>query len=286
MQLLHKIPAITTLQASLPISDRQIDRYEHKYVVAPEQVPEIRRFIRPFVYEDEHSIGDIPEYLVTTLQLDASNATLHYAKERKARTRFKLRIRTYGTGNECPYFLEIKRKINVMILKSRVVLQSKDYSKENILHPTSIIPFANESENMNYLEFVRLVREIGARPFVYVNYVRESYKGISERYARVTIDRRLRYRPARGSWTFPCQSARWYSMDTQTSLCREYPGQILELKAEAEFPEWMAEMVERFDLVSTGFCKYSKAMRLESLFQGSTYSEVSENCSYENGSDF
>jgi len=48
----------------------------------------------------------------------------------------------------------------------------------------------------------------------------------------------------------------------------------------------MAEMVERFDLVSTGFCKYSKAMRLESLFQGSTYSEVSENCSYENGSDF
>ena len=255
-------------------------------MVAPEQVPEIRRFICPFVYEDEHTIGDIPEYLVTTLQLDASNATLHFAKERKARTRFKLRIRTYGTGNECPYFLEIKRKINVMILKSRVVLQSKDYSKENILHPTSIIPFANEAENMNYLEFVRLVREIGARPFAYVNYVRESYKGISERYARVTIDRRLRYRPARGSWTFPCQSARWYSMDTQTSLCREYPGQILELKAEAEFPEWMAEMVERFDLVSTGFCKYSKAMRLESLFQGSTYSEVSENCSYENGSDF
>ena len=190
-------------------------------MVAPEQVPEIRRFIRPFVYEDEHSIGDIPEYLVTTLQLDAPNATLHYAKERKARTRFKLRIRTYGTGNECPYFLEIKRKINVMILKSRVVLQPKDYSKENILHPTSIIPFANEAENMNYLEFVRLVREIGARPFVYVNYVRESYKGVSERYARVTIDRRLRYRPARGSWTFPCQSARWYSMDTQTSLCRE-----------------------------------------------------------------
>jgi len=255
-------------------------------VVSPEQVPEIRRFIRPFVYRDEHTIGDIPEYLVTTLQLDASNATLHFAKERKAITRFKLRIRTYGTGNECPYFLEIKRKINIMILKSRAVLQPKDYSKENILQPTSIIPFANEAENMNYLEFVRLVREIGARPFAYVNYVRESYKGISERYARVTIDRRLRYRPARGSWTFPCQSARWYSMDTQTSLCREYPGQILELKAETEFPEWMAEMVERFDLVNTGFCKYSAAMRLESLFRGSTYSDVSENCSYENGSDF
>ena len=161
-------------------------------MVVPKQVPEIRRFIRPFVYEDEHTVGDIPEYLVTTLQLDASNATLHFAKERKAITRFKLRIRTYGTGNECPYFLEIKRKINIMILKSRAVLQPKDYSKENILHPTSIIPFANEAENMNYLEFVRLVREIGARPFIYINYIRESYKGISERYARVTIDRRLR----------------------------------------------------------------------------------------------
>lgn len=279
-------PAVSQKPAVGHRDDLQIDRYECKYVVAPEQVPEIRRFIRPFVRADGHAAGEVPEYLVTTLQLDAHNATLHYAKERKARSRFKLRIRTYGTDGGAPYFLEIKRKVNAMILKSRATLRPEDYSHDNLLRPATLITFADEAETMNYLEFVRLVREIGARPFVYVRYVRESYKGASERYARVTIDRRLSYRPARGSWEFPLQARPWYSMDTQTALRREYPGHVLELKAEAEFPEWMAELVERFDLVNTGFCKYSAAMRLESLFRGAAYADASENCSYEDGSDF
>ena len=266
--------------------DLQIDRYENKYVVAPQQVPEIRRFLRPFVRNDAHASGDVPEYLVTTLQLDSVNASLHYAKERKARNRFKLRIRTYGQDGSAPYFLEIKRKVNTMILKSRSTLRAKDYSRENLVRPTKLVSFSSPDENMNYLDFVRLVQEIGARPYVFVRYVRESYKGAGERYARVTIDRSLRYRPARASWDFPLRAKRWYSMDTQTALRREYPGYVLELKAEAEFPEWMAELVERFDLVRTGFCKYSAAMRLESLFRGSSYSAASENCSYEDGSDF
>ncbi len=280
------IKSVLPKTAVVPRDDLQIDRYEYKYLVAPEQVPGIRRFIRSFVRADAYAEGKVPEYLVTTLQLDAVNGALHYAKERKARSRFKLRIRTYGTDGNAPYFMEIKRKVNMMILKSRATLQCDDYSRKNLLDPTTLIPFATESETMNYLEFVRLVREIGARPFVYVRYVRESYKGASERYARVTIDRRLRYRPARGSWDFPLQAKRWYSMDTQTALRREYPGHVLELKAEAEFPEWMAELVERFDLVNTGFCKYSAAMRLESLFRGAAYSDASENCSHEDGSDF
>ena len=266
--------------------DLQIDRYESKYVIRPDQVPMIRKFIRPFVRDDGHATGEVPEYLVTTLQLDSHNAGLHYAKERKAKSRFKLRIRTYGKDGDAPYFLEIKRKVNTMILKSRATLKPEDYSHDNLVRPTTLVSFADEAETMNYLEFVRLVREIGARPFIYVRYVRESYKGASERYARVTIDRRLSYRPARESWEFPLQVKRWYSMDTQTALRREYPGHILDLKAEAEFPEWMAELVERFDLVNTGFCKYSAAMRLESLFRGAAYSDVSENCSYEDGSDF
>ena len=272
--------------ASDPQRDLQIDRYEYKYTISPEQVPGIRRFIRSFVRDDGYASGKVPEYVVTTLQLDALNASLHYAKERKARARFKLRIRTYGTDGEAPYFLEIKRKVNTMILKSRATLQPEDFSRDAILRPTEMISFATEAETLNYLEFVRLAREIGACPFIYVRYIRESYKGESERYARVTIDRNLRYRPARGSWEFPLQAKNWYSMDTQTGLQREYPGHILELKAEAEFPEWMAELVERFDLVNAGFCKYSTAMRLESIFRGASYSDASENCSYEDGSDF
>jgi hypothetical protein len=266
--------------------DTQIDRYELKYVVDPNIVPAIRDFIQPFVNRDSNGIGDIPEYIVTTLQLDSTNAALHYAKERKAYSRFKLRIRTYGTDGECPYFLEIKRKVNTMILKSRAILQPSDYSRENIVRPTTLIPFNTESESLNYLEFVRLVNEIGARPTIFIRYIRESYKGTSESYSRVTLDRAITYRPAKGSWGFPHQEKRWYTLDTQASLRREFPGYILELKSGAELPCWMAELIERFNLVRTGFCKYSAAMRLESIFTGRQYSVSSENCTYEDGSDY
>lgn len=266
--------------------DTQIDRYELKYVVDPQIVPAIREFIQPFVNRDNNGVGDIPEYMVTTLQLDSPNAALHYAKERKSYSRFKLRIRTYGTDGECPYFLEIKRKVNTMILKSRAILPPEDYCGENILRPTTLIPFSTESENINYLEFVRLANEIGARPRIFIRYIRESYKGTSESYSRVTLDRSITYRPAQDRWEFPHQEKRWYALDTQVSLRREFPGHILELKSGAELPCWMAELIERFNLVRTGFCKYSAAMRLESIFTGRQYSVASENCTYEDGSDY
>ena len=169
------ISPVLTRKAIAPREDLQIDRYEYKYLVPPEQVPEIRKFIRSFVRADSFAEGEVPEYLVTTLQLDALNGALHYAKERKARSRFKLRIRTYGTDGTAPYFMEIKRKVNVMILKSRATLQADDYSRQNLVNPSTLIPFATESETMNYLEFVRLVQEIGARPFIYVRYVDVSH---------------------------------------------------------------------------------------------------------------
>jgi len=266
--------------------DTQIDRYELKFIVDPRIVPQVRKFIQPFVNRDSNGVGEIPEYIVTTLQLDSLNAMLHFAKERKAYSRFKLRIRTYGTDGKCPYFLEIKRKVNTMILKSRAILQPTDYCRENILRPTTLIPFKSGSENLNYLEFVRLTNEIGARPMIFIQYIRESYKGTSETYSRVTLDRKICYRRAQSRWDFPLQEKRWYSLDTQMSLRRKFPGYILELKSGAELPSWMAELIERFNLVRTGFCKYSAAMRLESIFTGKQYSIASENCTYEDGSDF
>ena len=288
MKLLAETPKNNDLSSIEPGAqkDTQIDRYELKFVVDPKIVPGIREFIQPFVNRDNNGVGQIPEYTVTTLQLDSPNATLHYAKERKAYSRFKLRIRTYGTDGKCPYFMEIKRKVNTMILKSRAILPPSDYDRDNILRPTTLIPFKTESETQNYLEFVRLTNEVGARPAVFIRYIRESYKGTSESYSRVTLDRSITYRPARGQWEFPHQEKRWYALDTQASLRREFPGYILELKSGAELPQWMAELIERFNLVRTGFCKYSAAMRLESIFLGRQYSAASENCTYEDGSDF
>ena len=59
----------------------ELERHEAKYIVHPDQLPEIRDFIRPFCVADDNAEGGLPEYLVTTLQLDSPNLALYAAKE-------------------------------------------------------------------------------------------------------------------------------------------------------------------------------------------------------------
>ena len=101
------------------VKDQIIERFEQKYIVPPELVPEIREFIKPFCIPDPNGKGKFPEYTVTTLQLDTPAMDLALAKERKTFARFKLRIRTYGTEPHHPVFFELKRKVNNVIIKSR-----------------------------------------------------------------------------------------------------------------------------------------------------------------------
>jgi hypothetical protein len=128
---------------------------------------------------------------------------------------------------------------------------------------------------LNYAEFVRLSELLGAKPVVTVRYTRESYSSVIDDYARVTLDRKLCYTPCR-SWDFPGEDRRWWKMDSMDALKRPFSGHILELKTYRNAPQWMIEMTERFNLVRTGFCKYSTAVRLETIFQGAVYAENRE----------
>lgn len=257
-----------------------LERHEAKYIIHPSQMDAIREFIRPFCVPDENARdgqNGLPEYLVTTLQLDSPDLTLYYAKERESLNRFKLRIRTYGTDGSCPAFLEVKRKIKGIIVKSRATIPSALYSRDLILHPKRRIPFRSAKEESNYLSFVRLTRELAATPVVLVRYTRESYLGKFDNYSRLTFDRSLCYRPAR-DWTLLPAGGSWWSMDSGMSFNRTFGGVILELKTFSDAPLWMVDMVERFDLVRVGFCKYFTAVRLEKLFAGGQFGDASENC--------
>ena len=92
----------------------------------------------------------------------------------------------------------------------------------------------------------------------------------------MTFDRFLRYQPTR-DWSLP-GDGHWRAMDTATATGRDYPSFILELKCTSDQPAWMAELIERFNLVRTDFCKYATATRLELLMQGHAYSDASEPC--------
>ena len=258
--------------------DLRIERHEAKYIVPHELMPEIRSYLSAYVTRDKHGVGPLPKYLVRTIQLDSRGLALHYAKEVEQLNRFKLRIRTYGTDGKAPYFVEIKRKLGGVIVKSRSVLKADQYSPELFLNPGAHIPFSSEKERMNYLDFLRLNQEIGGQPVLMIQYERESYMGRLEQYARVTFDTKVCYQMT-PSYDFSyVNDRRWRRVDTPTGLRADYRGFVLELKSKMGIPRWMLDFVRSFDLIRVGFCKYSAALRLESFFAGYQYSEGSENC--------
>lgn len=239
----------------------KVSRFESKYVIPPELVPEIREFVRPFCIPDPNTKGDPPEYVITTLQLDTPTLQLHHAKEWEADARFKLRVRTYGEIGTAPVFAEIKAKFERTIVKTRAMVPFKEWTPELIYGTRVPNVFKNDKQMMDFLHFKRVVWETASRPEELVRYTRESYIGVVDQYARITFDRKLQYQKT-NSWNDFGRSGVWRSMDSQVAqgFHLPYSGTILEVKTINHVPEWSQDLVQRFNLEQRGNCKYSTAI--------------------------
>ena len=247
-----------------------LTRYESKYIIPREFVPKIREFIKPFCIADSHAKKSFPpEYSITTLQLDTPDYSFHYAKEWEAVNRFKLRIRTYGEIESAPIFTEVKAKLENTIIKNRVAIPFSEWSKDTLFGMQLPQCLKTDKQVHDFLQFKRLVWETHAKPMALVRYTRESYVGIIDSYARVTMDHRLKYQMS-DSWTDFGRSGTWRAMDSSEAqgFGLPYSGVVLELKTLAHVPTWIQDMVERFELKKSGNCKYSTAIWREGSFRG------------------
>ena len=255
-------------EKSRQLKQDSVTRFEAKYVIPRENVPAIRAFIQPFCKPDPYTHGDPPSYTITTLQLDDPYYSLHTAKETEAVRRFKLRVRTYGEIGSSPVFAEVKAKLEETIIKTRVMIPFAFWNKEMVFGVRLPDFFRSGLEEIDFLQFKRLVWELGAEPKALVRYVRESYVGTVDRYARVTFDRKLEYQMT-DSWTDFGRGGAWRGMDSSEAqgFGLSYSGVILEVKALSYTPMWVMDMVKRFQLHKKGNCKYSTAIWRDSLFR-------------------
>jgi len=251
-------------------------RHELKYIIPAQWADEIRNFIQIFCRHDPFAKGDPPVYTVSTMQLDSPNLALHLAKDNKQVNRFKLRVRTYG--NDDTVFFEVKRKEEQFIRKTRSRVRMQDYGESLFQKPFAIPSFAHDREYANHYEFLRLMNGVNARPVVHIHYERESWIGQNDPEIRITMDRKIRYRLAEGFKLFYGNENGWRIMDGETGLRRSFGGIILEIKSPSHVPSWIVHLIRNFGLQRTGFCKYSTAMRLESIYTGQTYTAASERC--------
>lgn len=233
----------------------QAARYEFKYVVDERAAGKIREFVLAHLEPDQFTVGKEGRgYAVHSLYLDSFDLRTFQAVMQGEKNRYKLRLRFYDdTG---PVFFEIKRRVNLIILKQRASVERSNV-QELLRGAPPLREFLVDPENAKQLKalynFCTLRDRIGAEPAAYTSYMREGYELHGDNAVRVTFDRHLR--------------AGRYDTDLSVKDLENWghakmEGVVLELKFTDRFPDWMHTLVQCFDLTRRGFPKYVRCAAL------------------------
>jgi hypothetical protein len=227
-------------------------RFEYKYLVSEEHLPELRRRLLPFVELDPFAARcDTREYTVRSVYFDSADLKEYHAKIDGLEIRKKLRIRVYDTpADDAVAFLEIKRKNRQSVSKDRAPLRYRDIPA--LLADGDVdrhILRLNGSGAIydNARKFFYHMRSEHLRPLVLVTYDREAFVGKFDPMFRCTFDKKLRF------------SSHQSAMDLyrESDLRHGLPGHfILEVKFQYAVPVWLTALMADFALTRGAFSKY------------------------------
>ena len=118
-----------TEDISLKMVQRYFNRFEIKYQISmPEREKLIDNF-KPFMELDPHVMKNFKNYEVRSVYFDSPLKRAYFEKIHGIKIRVKLRIRYYPdfqVGEEELVFIELKRKINEHVSKSRIIVPFDD----------------------------------------------------------------------------------------------------------------------------------------------------------------
>lgn len=233
-----------------------IERYEMKFRIPFEKVDAIRDEARKYCLPDPANRGG--RYTICSLYFDTAGRRFYRETADRCPRRFKLRVRRYRDGDS--FFLEIKRRIKDVIVKSRARIDKAVWPA--IFHDPRIVPQLDlpQSVARDVNAYISLCLRHSAAPAALVRYQREAYVSQIDDYARVTFDYQLEAAPPDG-WQIPVlDGPRWRPMDTPSRFGLGGSGVVLELKCTSAVPDWMVHLARKFGLKRTGFSKFGAAV--------------------------
>lgn len=237
-------------------------RYELKYLVDEERARAITRYVRFYLRPTPYNRwGRVPGQPIVSLYFDSPDYLLFRQGCSGLKNRIKLRIRFYDDDPAHPAFLEIKRRINDVIAKSRAMI-SRDGVRRlieggwpNLAHWPDPAALMGPPRLGTYNSFWSLANRIHARGVAYVSYLREAYDSPTDSTLRVTFDRLVHGTAYDGSGEL--KMPRWGVPPRDGEPFWMVPGAvILEMKFDERAPRWMIEMVQMFNLHRRPVSKY------------------------------
>jgi len=236
-----------------PIDRTLFCRHEMKYHINESKAAAIAHYIRPYLQPDKYcKLRRGRAYPIVSLYLDSANLLLCRQSLRGHKNRFKLRIRSYTDEPDYPRFLEIKRRMNTIIIKNRARVMHRDVA--TLLSGSSLPPQDYSTDEKTLKQFQLYMKSINARPMILIRYMRQAFEDDSHNRVRVTFDRELCYNVTSAPEVL-LNSRGWQ----HHPLC--IGGVILEIKFTARYPPWLSRMVEYFDLRQTSISKYATSIK-------------------------
>ncbi|MCB1783978.1 MAG: polyphosphate polymerase domain-containing protein [Alphaproteobacteria bacterium] len=247
-----------------------LHRYELKYVIPYAMVKPIQRFIAPYCEMDYHStISPDTFYTINSLYFDTRNCEFLEQRLWGRDLRFNMRVRFYGGTGAPPYHLEIKQKMGVGVKKTRATIGGEEWP--HILTDPYYYKFGSPHQDERIANkdlFMRLAKSYEIEPKIMLQYRRCAFFSTVDKYARVTMDRDMRYReqdpsiPMRDPYNMK-YDGNFVNYDNETIYAKDTftdANVILELKCDIGYvPMWMLDLVKHFELNQVGFSKYLNA---------------------------
>ena len=228
-------------------------RYEKKYLITPAQQELLLAGARPYMKDDEYG-----QYTICNIYYDTADWFLIRTSLEKPVYKEKLRVRSYGIpGDGGRVFVEIKKKVDGIVYKRRVVMPAAD-APHWLAGDASAAPGGQISREIDWFQqFHRTA------PRVFIGYDRTALAGIEDPELRMTFDTGLRWR------------------DTDLDLrAGDHgapilpPGQVLmELKIPGAVPLWLSRLLSRAEIFPTSFSKYGACY--QNFILNSTEKEMS-----------
>lgn len=225
-------------------------RFEMKYLVTHAQAEAIAAYLQPMVERDrfsqKHADGYYP---ISSLYLDTRDLRLCRESLEGKKNRFKLRIRSYSDVATAPVFLEIKRRMNAIIIKDRVKTR-RAAVPELLERPEFLLPEHGQDGTLQ--QFQLYLRSLHAQPKVLIRYGRKAYVAGTQEQVRITFDRNLAFKQTQEP------RVELVGLDWQDVPLN---GQVLEIKFNGAYPAWLEDLVRYFGLRAQSVSKYTLGVR-------------------------
>ncbi|MEQ8199284.1 MAG: polyphosphate polymerase domain-containing protein [Clostridiaceae bacterium] len=247
---------------------KSFKRYEKKYLLNMEQYNRLIPRLLQHMNLDEHCKSG-ETYSIYNIYYDTENSDIIRHSISNPYYKEKLRLRSYNIPKSLDekVFLELKKKINGIVNKRRVVLTLEEAYRFLESGEKPVSDDYHSKQVINEIEYY--LRKNAVQPSVYIGYKRTAFFGKENRDFRVTFDSEILTRR------------------DNLSLEAGYSGEdiledgqyLMEVKIIGAMPLWFTNILSELSIYSTSFSKYgSEYMRYLGKTQNNSTRRVREIC--------